>query len=491
MKKLIASSLLLFYVCLVQAAPLTDIHWQGEPFMLFSRGTPLASVIRDFARNYNVPVVVSDQVTDQFSGKIRNQTPAEILNELSRYGINWYYVNGVLYANKAHELSNMLIPLNTLTPERIKQYLSNAQILDENVCSINSAPGIHAIEVWGVPECLSRVSKLTRQLDANITEQYQTRSEIGLFPLKYASASDTVYEYRSQNVTVPGVVSILQDMSNTMNGNPLGSNPAEAALNKRTTFSADQRKNAVIVKGTAAEIAAYKTLIQQLDTPTPMIEISVSIIDINASDFRQLGIDWSASAGSVAFNNTAAIAGTSVSTIISDTGDFMMEINALEKTSKAKVLSRPSIVTLDNVQAVLDRNITFYTKVSSENSASLESVTTGSLLRVTPRLLKEDDQQKVMLSLNIEDGQQTSSISNAEPLPQVASSEIATQAKLKSGQSLLIGGFVQDKDELVNNKVPFLGDLPLVGGLFRSEERNIQRVIRIFLIKAQPISLRD
>ncbi|WP_298774049.1 EscC/YscC/HrcC family type III secretion system outer membrane ring protein [uncultured Shewanella sp.] len=490
MKKIIAS-LLIFYSCLVQAAPLTDINWQGEPFMLFSRGTPLASVIRDFARNYNVPVVVSDQVTDQFSGKIRHQTPEEILAELSRYGISWYYVNGVLYANKVHELSNTLIPLNTLTPERIKQYLSNAQILDDDVCSINSAPGIHAIEVWGVPECLSRVSKLTRQLDANVTEQYQTRPEIGLFPLKYASANDTVYEYRNQNVTVPGVVSILKEMTNNMNSNPLGTNSAEAIHSKRTAFSADQRKNAVIVKGTAAEIASYRNLIQQLDTPTPMIEISVSIIDINASDFKQLGIDWSASAGSVSFNNTAASASTSVSTIISDTGDFMMEINALEKTSKAKILSRPSIVTLDNVQAVLDRNITFYTKVQSRDVASLESVTTGSLLRVTPRLLEEDNQEKVMLSLNIEDGQQTSSISSAEPLPQVASSEIATQAKLKSGQSLLIGGFVQDKDELVNNKVPFLGDLPLIGGLFRSEERNIQRVIRIFLIKAQPISLRD
>lgn len=491
MKKFIQVFLLL-HLSFVQAAPLTDINWQGESFMLFSRGTPLSSVIRDFARNYNVPVVVSDSITDQFSGKIRHLSPEEILTNLSRYGISWYYVNGVLYANKVNELSNTLIPLNTLTSDEVHQYLSRAQILDENVCTINSAPGIQAIEVWGVPECLKRVSKLTRQLDTNVTNQYQTRAEVSVFPLKYASASDTVYEYRNQSVTVPGLVSILNDMNRNTNSSVLGANTdAEVTHSKKTTFSADQRKNAIIVKGTAAEIDTYKKLIKQLDTETPMIEISVSIIDINASDFKQLGIDWSASAGSVSFNNSAASTGTGVSTIISDTGDFMMEINALEKTSKAKILSRPSVVTLDNVQAVLDRNITFYTKVQGRDVATLESVTTGSLLRVTPRLLKEDSQDKIMLSLNIEDGQQTSAISSSEPLPQVASSEIATQAKLKVGQSLLIGGFVQDRDELVNNKVPLLGDLPLIGGLFRSEEHNIQRVIRIFLIKAQPINLRD
>ncbi|MCL1123704.1 EscC/YscC/HrcC family type III secretion system outer membrane ring protein [Shewanella surugensis] len=489
MKKVIYG-LLLFHFSLIQAAPLTDINWQGESFMLFSRGTPLAYVIRDFARNYNVPVVVSDKITDQFSGKIRNQSPEEILTNLSRYGISWYYVNGVLYANKVHELTNTIIPLNTLTPEDVKQYLSRAQILDDNVCSINSAPGIHAIEVWGVPECLNRVSKLTRQLDANVTEQYQTRPEVGLFPLKYASASDTMYEYRSQNVTVPGLVSILNNMNRNVGSSALGANPnTEVTHGKRITFSADQRKNAVIVKGTAAEIATYGKLIKQLDTPTPMIEISVSIIDINASEFKQLGVQYSAANGVISFNSSTVSSG--VATVVDSSDNFLVEIKALEKKSKAKILSRPTIVTLNNVQAILDRNITFYTKVQSRDVASLESVTTGSLLRVTPRLVEEDGQEKIMLSLNIQDGQQASAISSTEPLPQVQSSEISTQATLKSGESLLIGGFVQDKDELVNNKIPLLGDLPLIGSLFRSEEHNIQKVVRVFLIKAQPISLRD
>lgn len=64
------------------------------------------------------------------------------------------------------------------------------------------------------------------------------------------------------------------------------------------------------------------------------------------------------------------------------------------KSSQAYVLSQPSVVTLNNIRAVLDKNITFYTKLQGEKVAKLESITTGSLLRVTPRLLNDNGTQK-------------------------------------------------------------------------------------------------
>lgn len=214
---------------------------------------------------------------------------------------------------------------------------------------------------------------------------------------------------------------------------------------------------------------------------------------MDASDFKQLGIDWSASAklggGSVSFNSGDS--SDNFSTVIGNTGNFMMRLNALEKNSKAKVLSRPSVVTLNNVQAVLDKNVTFYTKLEGDKVAKLESVTTGSLLRVTPRLIDEVGHQAVMLDLNIQDGQQSQAVSRSEPLPQVQNSEISTQATLKSGESLLLGGFVQDRDETTQNKIPLLGDLPLLGGLFRSTDHHTQSVMRLFLIKAEPVNQGD
>ncbi|MCF3749963.1 EscC/YscC/HrcC family type III secretion system outer membrane ring protein, partial [Salmonella enterica subsp. enterica serovar Weltevreden] len=76
---------------------------------------------------------------------------------------------------------------------------------------------------------------------------------------------------------------------------------------------------------------------------------------------------------------------------------------------------QPSVVTLNNIQAVLDKKITFYTKLQGEKESKLESITTGSLLRVKPRLLNDNGTQKIMLNLNIQDGQQRDTQSETDP----------------------------------------------------------------------------
>lgn len=107
-------------------------------------------------------------------------------------------------------------------------------------------------------------------------------------------------------------------------------------------------------------------------------------------------------------------------------------------------------------------------------------------MRVTPRLIRENGGNKVLLILNIEDGRQGAPLSQTESLPQVQNAEIATQATLNLGQALLLGGFVQNENTQGVRKIPLLGDLPLIGGLFRSTDRNTLSVVRLFLIKAEP-----
>lgn len=493
MKKLICL-LLLFNLTLAQAMPLTAVQWQGAPFVMISRGTSLSSVLQDFGSNYGVPIVISDKITDKYVGKIQDQDPKQVIKDLShRYGLVWYYNNEVLYVYKATEITHEILSLTSLSAAKVSQYLKSAGVLDAGVCTIKPVAGISGLQVSGVPACIQSVTKLTGQLDASAKQTSETQEAVRVYPLKYASATDSVYEYRSQSVNVPGLVSVLKEMNQ-------GTQVADATAgiksnNSGPVFSADPRRNAIIVRGSASDMATYGSLIKQLDTKPTMIEVSVSILDVDASDFNQLGIDWSASAkiggGSVSFNSGSGNSSDSFSTVIGNTGNFMVKLNALEKNSKAKVLSRPSVVTLNNVQAILDKNITFYTKVQGEKVAKLESVTTGSLLRVTPRLIEEAGHQVVMLNLNIQDGKQSQGVSRSEPLPQVENSEISTQATLRSGESLLIGGFVQDREETIKNKIPFLGDIPLLGGLFRSTEHHTQSVMRLFLIKAEPVNQGD
>ena len=488
MRALIGLTLFLL-TTLAHGATLDQIQWQGKPFVMISRGTPLTAVLHEFATNYGIPIVVSSQVNDEFSGRIQNQDPLDIIADLSRrFGLIWYYNTDVLYVYKTTELRSEVIPLSNISSMNVLNYLNSTGVLADHACQVKPQESIASVQLVGVPTCVNTVSKLIEKLDSNAKQAAVNHEIVKVYHLNYASAGDADYSYRSQPVKVPGLVSVLREMSVELKKSADESGPV---------FAADPRQNAIILRGSSEDQKTYSAIIKQLDVKPQMIEISVSIFDVDASNFRQLGVDWSASAslgsGSIRFNSDNSSTNTGsgdqgFSTVIGNTGSFLIRLNALEKNSKAKVLSRPSVVTLNNVQAVLDKNITFYTKVSGEKVAKLDSVTTGSLLRVTPRLINEKGRKAVHLVLNIQDGQQAQAIGGQEPLPQVQNSEISTQATLTSGESLLLGGFVQDVDRSTKNKIPLLGDIPVLGKLFSSTNHERESVMRLFLIKAEPIN---
>ena len=167
-------------------------------------------------------------------------------------------------------------------------------------------------------------------------------------------------------------------------------------------------------------------------------------------------------------------------------------MNALKNQAKANIVSSPSVLTLDNTPAVLNSNVTFYTKLEGKNVASLQEVSTGQLLRVTPHLIdteREDGKHQILLTLSIEDGSPTSSLQTVDNLPQTQESQINTQAKLVEGQSLLIGGFIRNTESSEVRKIPLLGDIPYLGAFFRSTKHSTQNLVRLFLIQAQPVNI--
>ncbi|MCX8565587.1 MAG: type III secretion protein C [Glomeribacter sp. 1016415] len=462
------------------------------PFFLATRGAPLAQVLREFGAHYNMSVIVSPQVDAAFIGSLHDLAPEQVLDRLAQlYQLTWYYDGQTLYVYKAQEIRSQLITPAYLPVQTLMTQLRGIGLLDARQCRVRVVPASNAMEVSGVPVCVERVAQFAQRIDEQKLNDEQNREGIQFFPLKYATAADTQYSYRTQQVQLPGVVSILKEMAQGR-ALPLTESQGPAPSNDRLTptFSADERQNAVIVRDRKINLPLYADLIAQLDHRPRLVEISVAIIDVNARDLSQLGVDWSASAriggGSVSLNSGGAPTSGSFSSVISNTGNFMVHLNALEQNEKAQILSRPSIVTLNNLQAVLDRNITFYTKVVSEKSAQLDSISTGSLLRVTPRLVGEGAQSEVMLSLSLQDGRQIVGLSKEEPLPQTMNSEITTQTLLKAGQSLLLGGFIQDELSESARKIPLLGDIPVLGKLFSTTQKSQRHTVRLFLIQADP-----
>ncbi|MBB6155201.1 type III secretion protein C [Pseudomonas sp. JAI115] len=476
------------WVC---ATPKITTHGAAD-FFLDTRGARLADILRDMGANFGVPVTVSAGLNDLFIGHLDARSPEQALEHLAQlYPLAWYYDGQSLHVYQASELGSQLLTPTYLSPQTLMTQLKSTGMLDARFCRVRAVPTSNALEAQGVPVCLERVARLAQGLDQQKATLERNQEAVELFALKYASAADTAYTYRGQQVVVPGIVSVLREMTQGQ-ALPLAADTGESAPveSSQPTFSADPRQNAVLVRDRKLNLGLYPPLIAQLDQKPQLVEISVAIIDVNSQDLGALGVDWSGASSlggaGISFNSGGELGSGNFSTVISNTGNFMVRLSALEQNAKAQVLSRPSVVTLNNMQAVLDRNITFYTKLVAENMAKLESISAGSLLRVTPRVVGEAERQEILLNLIIQDGRQTSPISQAEPLPQTLNSEIATHALLKAGQALLLGGFVQDEESQSVRKIPLLGDIPVLGRLFQTRQNTQRQTVRLFLIKADP-----
>ncbi|MGB3723658.1 MAG: type III secretion system outer membrane ring subunit SctC [Pacificimonas sp.] len=275
-------------------------------------------------------------------------------------------------------------------------------------------------------------------------------------------------------------------------------NPIEDAVR----IQADKRLNAVIVRDTPDRLKLYDDLIAALDREPQMVEIEATIIDIDVDKARDLGIDWRLSDSedfSIGFGNgttsdlrlrpgtdvdsiTPLSRGLSISSIITlGDVDFLSRITALAENGAAKIITRPQILTLSNNEAIFDQTETFYVEVAGEDEVDLFNIAAGTTLRVTPHVFAEENSTRIRVLVTIEDGtiQFTRSV---DGLPTVRRSAVNTQALIQEGQSLLLGGMTQQIDIERTIKIPLLGDIPVIGRLFRMDSKNSRRIERLFLI---------
>lgn len=273
-------------------------------------------------------------------------------------------------------------------------------------------------------------------------------------------------------------------------------------------IEADARLNAVIVRDSKERMPYYEELIAALDVEQQLIEIQATIIDVNSDRARDLGINWR-------FNNkhadvlygkgdssdlglqrnssqiTPIQSGLAISTVIGDASAFISRISALEDENAARIVSRPQVLTLGNVEAILENNQTFYVKVPGAYQVDLFNVVAGTTLKVTPHVVYEGGQTLIRLLVNVEDGGFTNSPdSNVEQLPVVSRSSINTQAVITSGESLLIGGMIRESKSKSVSKVPLLGDVPIIGNLFKNTHDAVSKTERMFLISPRIVSAR-
>ena len=272
---------------------------------------------------------------------------------------------------------------------------------------------------------------------------------------------------------------------------------------REPTVQADPRLNAIIVQDVPDRIPIYRALIEQLDVPSTLIEIEAMIVDVNAELVRELGVSWGVLRGDTAVGygnlslapsgvlpiDAAASASTSVGTIGLSVGNSLAaRLHALQTEGQANILSQPSVLTTDNTGALLDISDTFYVQTEGERVATVTPITAGTSLRVTPRYIDAEGGARIELTVDIEDGR-IQEERKIDGLPLVRRSNISTLAVVGNDQTLLIGGHNSTQDSEAVEKVPFLGDIPLIGALFSNRSKTYQRRERLFLIRPRLVAI--
>jgi len=349
------------------------------------------------------------------------------------------------------------------------------------------------IIVGGAPAKRLKVRFLVKELD----KMQNKEGETNVVYLRYANASE--------------ILPILQNIE------ILADNGAESSTeSSKTSIQADESTNAIIITASLASTNNIKNVIRLLDIRKAQVLIEAIIVEISSNDANELGIQWLSKAGNglgvVNFNGTipALLAATTgdASNLASAidkgasfaTGSFNSTtnngfggiLNALAGSGKANILSTPSIVTLDNQEAMImvGQEVPFITNteiksVGSNPFQNFERKDVGLTLIVKPQInegdtIKLDIQQEIS---NILPG------SNASDLI-TSKRKIKTSVMVSNNKILVLGGLMDDTVIDSESKVPWLGDLPILGSAFtyktkKAEKRNLLIFIRPTILTDQ------
>ncbi|WP_051318862.1 type III secretion system outer membrane ring subunit SctC [Chitinimonas koreensis] len=467
---------------------------------------PLARVLGDFADNYGLTLSLSPRLGNlTVKGRQHAASGVDFLDRLAlQYKLQWFIYGGRLYVSPLDDFASERVEVSAEAALALKQALAGMGVL-ESKFGWGELPDDGAVLISGPKEYV----KVIRQLVTG-SEKPGTGDAL-VFRLKYASVEDREISYRDRRIVTPGVATLLRtivgergETADKAGSPPTGlafgqADMAQGAQQARqrlgsapraSRIAADVRLNAVVIRDSPGRREFYRRLIEELDAPQRLVEIEAMIVDIDRDKLTDIGAEFTLAGRHGRYElGDAGRADTvlgSTTLLLNNFDRFYVRLRALEENGEAKVLARPAIMTMDNMSAVLDLSKTTYLKVVGERVADAKEITAGTMLRVTPRLIGEGEDVQVQLVIDIEDGDIQDPDAKRD-VPTVQRSTVSTQAIVDDNQSLVIGGYNVERFNRNNRKVPILGDIPLLGRLFQSDQSGNTRRERLFIITPRTI----
>ena len=283
-------------------------------------------------------------------------------------------------------------------------------------------------------------------------------------------------------------------------------------LTERGRVSVDERTNTLLVLETAEKIEEIRNLVGRLDIPVRQVLIESRIVIANEDFARQIGTRFGVSTIGSAGNTRIGQSGTNTGSrdvlagatpTLADSyivnlptsaaapgiawtvlgGDFQidLELQALQTEGRGEVISTPRVVTANGKQALIEQGREIPYQTSSGNNGTNTQFKKAVLsLTVSPQITPDN---RVIMDLNVTNDSQGANVTTAGgTAPAIDTRRLDTQVLIKSGETVVLGGVFQRETTNSASKVPLLGDIPLLGALFRNNEKSdVKRELLIFV----------
>ena len=329
-------------------------------------------------------------------------------------------------------------------------------------------------------------------------------------PMEIGGNTQVIY---LRNAVAKDLVAVLTGISQSA-GNAGGK--TAGAQQSKVNIQADENTNALVITAPPDLFRSLRSVIQKLDVRRAQVKVETVIADVSSDATRELGVQWAA-AGASGSNDPVGVVsfnqGRDIQGLLSDppsVGDglnlgfgkltagafrFAGLIRALSADAHTNVLSTPTLVTMDNEEAeiVVGQNVPFLTgSYSSTGSGStpsnpfstVERQDVGITLKIKPQINEGN-------SIKMDVVQEVSSIAPSSVGVDLITNKrsIKTSVMIEDGQALVLGGLIKDDLLESEQRVPGLGDIPILGWLFKYKK--IQKVKTNLMVFMHPVILKD
>ncbi len=273
-----------------------------------------------------------------------------------------------------------------------------------------------------------------------------------------------------------------------------------------------KEQNALLVSGTSEDIVAVRDFIETVDIPTPQVSIRAVIVEYKEQLGTEFGLNalkssetigksykqipfpatvYTPAASSVELGINSMDAKSLLDQVFRGSyarriigklpDDFFLILRAMENESKAKVLAQPQVMTLNGNKASINVNETQYFEFeqgTAENKTTrFQPITFGIKLDITPWISRGGQ-----ITTEISPEVSNSDGPNPKGYPNVSTRSLSTTVRVKDGETIILGGLIQNRESNAINKIPLLGDIPFIGFLFQYKTtQRIKSNLAIFI----------